>query len=129
MRLRFNLCIISLCGAAMAAQAEESQDTTLSNSLQELVVTGQNAWQRLSSDIGSESLELSRLAVTPQLFGEPDIIKSIALLPGVRNEADGAGGFEVRGGNAYQNLVTMDGMTIYNPAHMMGMFRHSTMTP
>lgn len=74
----------------MAAQAEESQDTTLSNSLQELVVTGQNAWQRLSSDIGSESLELSRLAVTPQLFGEPDIIKSIALLPGVRNEADGA---------------------------------------
>lgn len=81
MRLRFNLCIISLCGAAMAAQAEESQDTTLSNSLQELVVTGQNAWQRLSSDIGSESLELSRLAVTPQLFGEPDIIKSMHFCP------------------------------------------------
>lgn len=28
----------------------------------------------------------------------------------------------MRGGNAYQNLVTMDGMTIYNPAHMMGIF-------
>ena len=49
-------------------------------------------------------------------------MKSITLLPGVHSEAEGAGGFEVRGGNAYQNLVTMDGMTLYNPAHLMGVF-------
>lgn len=122
MRLRLNFSIVSLCAAAMAAQAEEGSDTTLSRSLQEVVVTGQSARQRLTSNIGSENLELSRLAVTPQLFGETDIVKSIVLLPGVRNEADGAGGFEVRGGNAYQNLVEMDGMTLYNPAHMMGIF-------
>lgn len=98
-------------------------DSVQVNELKEIIVTDFSARNRvMNSHLGSESLEISQLALTPQLFGEADIIKSIALLPGVRNEADGAGGFEVRGGNAYQNLVVMDGMTLYNPAHMMGVF-------
>lgn len=98
-------------------------DTVPVNELKEIVVTDLSARNRLlNSHLGSESLELSRLSLTPSIFGEADIIKSITLLPGVRNEADGAGGFEVRGGNAYQNLVLMDGMTIFNPSHMMGIF-------
>ena len=107
----------------MTSAAKENPDTIGSQALQEVVVTGQSARQRISGTrFGSENLELTKLALTPQLFGEKDIIKSITLLPGVRNEAEGAGGFEVRGGNAYQNLVTMDGMTLYNPSHMMGIF-------
>ncbi|MDE7375831.1 MAG: TonB-dependent receptor plug domain-containing protein [Muribaculaceae bacterium] len=91
--------------------------------MNEIVVSGQSAHQRVSTGkLGSENLELEKIAFTPQLLGETDILKAITLLPGVHAEADGAGGFEVRGGNAYQNLVTMDGMTIYNPAHMMGIF-------
>ena len=90
--------------------------------LEEVVVTDQSARNRVNALAGSETLELSRLSLTPQMFGEADILKSITLLPGVHGEAEGAGGFEVRGGNAYQNLVTMDGMTIYNPSHMMGIF-------
>ncbi|MCH5239029.1 MAG: TonB-dependent receptor [Muribaculaceae bacterium] len=98
-------------------------DTIHVNELKEIVVTDLSARNRImNSHPGSETLELIKLSLTPQLFGEADIIKSLALLPGVRNEADGAGGFEVRGGNAYQNLVTMDGMSLYNPSHMMGVF-------
>ncbi|MDO4320653.1 MAG: TonB-dependent receptor plug domain-containing protein [Bacteroidales bacterium] len=107
----------------MTASAGEPLDSVATQSLQEVVVTGLSARQRVSSGhLGSENLELTKLAMTPQLFGETDIIKSITLLPGVHGEADGAGGFEVRGGNAYQNLVTVDGMTLYNPSHMMGIF-------
>lgn len=106
-----------------AAEPKEIPDTIATKRLDEVTVTTQSARQRVASArLGSESLEMSRLALTPQLFGENDLIKSITLLPGVRNEADGAGGFEVRGGNATQNLVMMDGMTLYNPAHMMGIF-------
>ena len=98
-------------------------DTIHVNELNEVIVSDFSVRNRiLNSHLGSETLELNKLSLTPQMFGEVDIIKSIALLPGVRNEADGAGGFEVRGGNAYQNLVTMDGMSLYNPSHMMGVF-------
>ncbi|MBD5213895.1 MAG: TonB-dependent receptor plug domain-containing protein [Bacteroidales bacterium] len=98
-------------------------DTVISRSLEEVTVSDRSARNRLSSvRLGSETLELGKLSSTPRFFGESDIIKAITLLPGVSAEASGAGGFEVRGGNAYQNLVMMDGMTIYNPAHMMGIF-------
>lgn len=116
------MMIIS-CMASMGAAGNEIPDSTETRSLKEVVVTSQTARQRISDRrLGSENLELNTLALTPQLFGETDIIKSITLLPGVHGEAECAGGFEVRGGNAYQNLVTIDGMTLYNPSHMMGIF-------
>lgn len=102
---------------------QNSIDTIPTHHLQEVVVTDVSARNRVrTAKLGSENLELSHLASTPKMFGEADIIKSITLLPGIHSEADGAGGFEVRGGNAYQNLVSMDGMTLYNPAHLMGIF-------
>lgn len=103
--------------------AHNAADTVATRQFNEVVVTEQSARNRINSvRLGAESLELAKLSLTPKLFGEADVIKSITLLPGIHGEADGAGGFEVRGGNAYQNLVTLDGMTLYNPAHLMGIF-------
>ena len=120
-----NISLISfllVCSAKMTGQIAEG-DSVQFNELKEIVVTDFSARNRIiNSHLGSEFLELNQLSLTPQLFGETDILKSITLLPGVRNEAEGAGGFEVRGGNAYQNLVMIDGMTLYNPTHMMGIF-------
>ena len=123
MKFKFLLAVLNVLTAFILAYGEESGDSAVITDLQEVVVTDQSARNRvLNATLGSENLELSRLALTPQMFGENDIIKSITLLPGVHGEGEGVGGFEVRGGNAYQNLVTMDGMTLYNPAHMMGIF-------
>lgn len=109
--------------SGMITTGQEIPDTIEGRALEEVVVTTQGARQRISDRrLGSENLELKTLSLTPRLFGEADIIKSMTLLPGVHGEADGAGGFEVRGGNAYQNIVMMDGMTLYNPYHLMGIF-------
>lgn len=123
MRRRVLLSIITSVLSGEILLAQTTPDSVSTQMLQEVVVTEQSARQRLSnSKLGSENLELSKFALAPKMFGEVDIIKSITLLPGVHSEAEGAGGFEVRGGNAYQNLVLMDGMTLYNPAHLMGIF-------
>lgn len=107
---------------SMACGVEPS-DSLPGLSLGEVVVTGSSARQRLENvRLGAERLELSRLVQAPSFAGENDIIKSLALLPGVNGEGDGGGGFEVRGGNASQNLVLLDGMTLYNPSHVMGIF-------
>ncbi|MCH5230003.1 MAG: TonB-dependent receptor plug domain-containing protein [Muribaculaceae bacterium] len=114
--------LIVLCYFSLPLTAQTELDSVSVNELREVVVTEFSASSRINSHLGSEVLELNQLSLTPQMFGEVDILKSITLLPGVRNEAEGAGGFEVRGGNAYQNLVLMDGMTLYNPSHLMGVF-------
>lgn len=102
---------------------QEIPDSIDSLELHEVVVTGQSARQRIADvHLGAEHLELSKLAAVPALFGENDIIKSITLMPGVHGEGEGTGGFEVRGGTASQNLVQLDGMTLYSPTHVMGIF-------
>ncbi|MBN1158734.1 MAG: TonB-dependent receptor [Bacteroidales bacterium] len=58
----------------------------------------------------------------PNLMGETDIIKSIQLLPGVQSSVEGSSGLYVRGGNADQNLILLDGATVYNPSHLFGFF-------
>lgn len=121
--MRFIATLLLAACSALHALPDELPDTLAAGALDEVVVTGLSARQRLEAVTpGVEKIELSKMAVLPVVFGENDIIKSIALLPGVRNESDGAGGFEVRGGNASQNLVMLDGITLYNPAHMMGIF-------
>ncbi len=107
----------------MECRADALVDSTSHQNLHEIVVTGSSARQRVTMGrLGSERLEMAKLGAVPQLFGEADIIKSITLLPGVHAEASGIGGFEVRGGNSYQNLVMLDGATLYNPSHLMGVF-------
>ena len=55
-------------------------------------------------------------------IGETDVLRSVALLPGVVARNDFSAGFNVRGGEADQNLVLLDGITIYNPFHLGGLF-------
>ncbi len=119
------ICVLGLglIGASEIVSADEYVDSIKGDELKEVVVTGNSARQRInSSRLGAERLELSKMMQLPAFGGEADILKSITLLPGVRSEGEGGGGFEVRGGNAYQNLVTVDGMSLYNPSHVMGIF-------
>src|SRR6478672_2378929 len=55
-------------------------------------------------------------------LGESDVLRTAALLPGVVARNDFSAGFNVRGGEADQNLVLLDGIPIYNPFHMGGLF-------
>jgi hypothetical protein len=55
-------------------------------------------------------------------IGEADVLRSVALLPGVIARNDFSAGFNVRGGEADQNLVLLDGIPIYNPFHLGGLF-------
>lgn len=123
MKLRFLGILLLVLLHITQIWGQDSIETISTHYLQEVIVTDQSARNRVrNAKLGSENLELTRFVSAPKMFGETDLIKSITLLPGIHGEADGAGGFEVRGGNAYQNLVTMDGMTLYNPAHLMGIF-------
>lgn len=73
------------------------------------------------------STEMSRVELTgeqikalPVIFGEPDVLKAITLLPGIKSGGEGGTGFYVRGGGPDQNLVLMDDAVIYNPSHLLG---------
>jgi len=75
-----------------------------------------------STEIGLTKLSVERLKAMPSLGGEPDVLKSIQLLPGVQTVGEGTSAYYVRGGNHDQNLILLDEATVYNPAHALGFF-------
>ncbi len=79
------------------------------------------------TQMGMAHVEMKSINKLPVLMGETDIIKSMTLLPGVQSSGDISAGFNVRGGNADQNLVLINGAPLYNTSHLFGMF--STLIP
>jgi hypothetical protein len=53
---------------------------------------------------------------------EPDLMRTVQLLPGTVARNDYSIGYNVRGGESDQNLVQLDGITIFNPSHVGGLF-------
>lgn len=73
-----------------------------------------------SSQMSAQVLTSQQVKEVPALFGEIDVMKSLQRLPGVQSGGDGTAGIFVRGGNYDQNLITLDGSTLYNGEHLKG---------
>ena len=57
-----------------------------------------------------------------RIGGESDVFRTLQFLPGVLTSSQISSGLFVRGGSPDQNLVLLDGATIYNPSHLFGFF-------
>ena len=55
-------------------------------------------------------------------LAEPDLFRTIQALPGVLTTSEFSTGLVIRGGNTDQNLILLDGVTVYNPSHLGGIF-------
>ncbi|MCE7990556.1 MAG: TonB-dependent receptor [Roseivirga sp.] len=91
--------------------------------LEEVVVTGKAPEENVTSiQMSRNELNIDQVKKLPALFGEPDIIKTIQLLPGVISAGEGTSSFFVRGGSADQNLILIDEAPVYDPSHLFGLF-------
>ncbi|WP_240543488.1 TonB-dependent receptor [Spirosoma foliorum] len=72
--------------------------------------------------MGQILISMPELKRMPVVLGEPDILKALTLQSGVTTAGEGAGGFNVRGGRADQNLVLMDGAPLFNTSHLLGFY-------
>jgi len=75
-----------------------------------------------STAMGAVKLSAKSIKKLSVLMGEPDIVKSMVLLPGVQSTGENASGFNVRGGNIDQNLILIHDAPVYNTSHMFGLF-------
>jgi hypothetical protein len=55
-----------------------------------------------------------------RIGGEADVFRALQFLPGVLTSSQISSGLYVRGGSPDQNLVLIDGSTVYNPSHLFG---------
>lgn len=75
-----------------------------------------------TAQMGKFELNVNTAKAIPAFMGEVDILKTLQLLPGIRNAGEGNAGFYVRGGAADQNLILLDDAVVYNTGHLFGFF-------
>ncbi|MEM6829910.1 MAG: TonB-dependent receptor, partial [Bacteroidota bacterium] len=91
--------------------------------LEEVVITSEAQNKNVSlNEMSTLKLATQTVKKIPAVLGEPDIIRSIQLLPGITSVGDGSSGFNVRGGSADQNLILLDEGVIFNSAHLFGLY-------
>ncbi|MEO6916353.1 MAG: TonB-dependent receptor, partial [Chitinophagaceae bacterium] len=75
-----------------------------------------------NAQMGKIDLSMKQVKAVPVIFGEVDLLKTLQLLPGVRNAGEGNSGMYVRGGGPDQNLIMLDDAVMYNTGHLFGFF-------
>ena len=75
-----------------------------------------------NAQMGKFVLPIEQIKSVPAFLGEVDLLKTIQLLPGVRNAGEGSAGIYVRGGGPDQNLILLDDAPVYNTGHLFGFF-------
>lgn len=125
-RIGANILALVACMPSGAAAQEPPRDTTpRPQTLPTVTTTADRPEKELFQarpNVGFVTITGKELAAAPRFFGESDILRAVRLLPGVNARNDFSVGMNVRGGEADQNLVLLDGFPIYNPFHMGGLF-------
>ncbi|NKB69646.1 MAG: TonB-dependent receptor plug domain-containing protein [Candidatus Latescibacteria bacterium] len=93
-------------------------------------VVVESSSQAVQSELNQQTsivaLKMDNLQQMPAM-GEPDLLRSLQLLPGVQTASDFSSGLYVRGGGPDQTGILLDQVRLYNPSHAFGFF--STFNP
>ena len=110
------LAIAVVCSAA-TGQAQELRDT-----LTAARVSADRLRTVMRTQTGLTRLSAEDLNTGFAVFSTPDLIKTLQLLPGVASGTELMSGLFVHGGTGGDNLFLLDGSSIYNTSHLIGLF-------
>ena len=96
--------------------------TSKSKQLNQVYVSADKIRKTKEINISKTTIKPVQLTRIPSVGGEPDLVQYLQVLPGVVFSGDQGGQLYIRGGSPVMNKVLLDGLTVYNPFHSIGLF-------
>jgi len=103
-----------------------NEELRLDISLKQTAVRKEDVLVEAEREVEQRQVMISKVNVPVETIkeirigGESDVFRSLQYLPGVLTSSQISSGLYVRGGSPDQNLVLLDGSTVYNPTHLFG---------
>lgn len=91
-------------------------------SLDNVVISARKQEKRTLVNAGVTTVTPKEMKLLPSAGGEPDIAQFLQVTPGVVFTGDQGGQLFIRGGAPSQTGILLDGVTIYNPFHTIGLY-------
>lgn len=83
----------------------------------------EDADDREVNPVGPPPIRLDALTLrTTPALAEVDVLRALQILPSVQQASDFSSALYVRGGSPDQTLVALDGLPLFNPYHLGGIF-------
>lgn len=107
---------------------KEGQDLSLDIELTQTFIENESIEVSAERTRFEEKVEISRINLslreikTAPALAEADIFRSLQLMPGVQSINDFSSALVVRGGSPDENLILLDGIEVYNPYHLGGIY-------
>ena len=93
-----------------------------SQKLESVTITADKIEARTETKTSVISVTPKTITKIPSIGGQADFAQYLQVVPGVIFTGDQGGQLYIRGGSPIQNKVLLDGMTVYNPFHSIGLF-------
>jgi ferric enterobactin receptor len=90
--------------------------------INEIQVNGRYENNNVTQGSNGVAISIKDIKLLPKFLGESDPYKARQYMGGVSQAGEANSGLYVRGGNNDQNLILFNGIPIFNPTHVMGMF-------
>lgn len=90
--------------------------------LENIDITATREEKKTETSVSMQKITVKDIDRIPSIGGSADLAQYLQVLPGVIFTGDQGGELYIRGGSPIQNKVLLDGMTIYNPFHSIGLF-------
>lgn len=90
--------------------------------LQGVEIIAKKEDKRVETLVSVTKITAKDIQKIPSIGGESDIAQYLQVVPGIVTTGDQGGELFIRGGAPIENKVLLDGMTIYNPFHSIGLF-------
>ena len=89
--------------------------------MEAVTVEAESEELKYTPQVAHVEIETRELAQLPQL-AEPDLFRSLQILPGVLSSSDFSSELNIWGGSSDQNLILLNGIEVYKPTHLGGIF-------
>lgn len=90
--------------------------------LESIIITASEKEKTTEVQVSVVKMDKRTIERIPSVGAENDIVSAMSITPGVVTTGDQGGQMYVRGGTPIQNMILLDGMTVYNPFHSIGFF-------
>ena len=118
------LLTLFLACTAVAGQLPAAADSvgTLRQTLGEVSVSGRRVRSSLRTEGGASVIGMELMRSMPRILGNADPLHYAQTLPGVQTGAEFDAGLHIQGSDNTHNLVSLNGVPIYNATHLLGFF-------
>lgn len=88
----------------------------------EIVADDDRIKQTTTVNVSTLNIDIETMRKIPTFDGQPELMQTLMVMPGVVSSGDQGGQLYIRGGPPIQNKVLLDGAVIYNPFHSIGLY-------